>query len=82
MSKTVFITGSSSGFGKAFAEKFAANGYNLILNARRKEKLIEIKSDLENKYGSKILLLPFDVQNKVQVNNAIDTLPCPLLSQY
>ena len=67
MSKIVFITGSSSGFGKAFAEKFAANGYNLILNARREDKLMEIKSSLENQYGSKIFLLPFDVQNKDEV---------------
>jgi 3-hydroxy acid dehydrogenase / malonic semialdehyde reductase len=75
MSKIVFITGSSSGFGKAFAEKFAANGYNLILNARRQDKLFEIKSSLENQYGTKILLLPFDVQNKDEVSNAISSLP-------
>ena len=75
MSKIVFITGSSSGFGKAFAEKFAANGYNLILNARRQDKLFEIKSSLENQYGTKILLLPFDVQNREEVSNAISSLP-------
>ena len=75
MSKIVFITGSSSGFGKAFAEKFAANGYNLILNARRQDKLLEIKSSLENQYGTKILLLPFDVQNREEVINAISSLP-------
>ena len=39
MSKIILITGASSGFGKAIAEKFAAGGWNLILTARRKEKL-------------------------------------------
>ncbi|HSB91995.1 MAG TPA: SDR family NAD(P)-dependent oxidoreductase, partial [Flavitalea sp.] len=75
MRKIVFITGSSSGFGKAFAEKFAANGYDLILNARRHEKLLELSTSLERKYGSKVLLLPFDVQDKEQVANAISSLP-------
>jgi NADP-dependent 3-hydroxy acid dehydrogenase YdfG len=75
MNKTVFITGSSSGFGKAFAEKFAANGYNLILNARRHDKLFEIKNSLESQFGVKILLLPFDVQDKHQVSTAINSLP-------
>jgi len=75
MNKIVFITGASSGFGKAFAEKFAANGYNLILNARREDKLIELKSTLENQHDSKVLLLPFDVQKKEEVTNAIKNLP-------
>jgi len=75
MSKIVFITGSSSGFGKAFAEKFAANGYNLILNARRNDKLLEIKTALESQYGTKILVLPFDVQNRDAVSDAISSLP-------
>ena len=47
MSKIILITGASSGFGKAIAEKFAAGGWNLILTARRKEKLEAVAAGLE-----------------------------------
>ena len=43
MQKTIFITGASSGFGKAIAYLFAEKGYHLILNARRAERLESIK---------------------------------------
>ena len=41
--KTVLITGASSGIGREFAEIYAEKGYNLVITARRKEKLKEIK---------------------------------------
>ena len=47
MSKIILVTGASSGFGKAIAEKFAAGGWTLILTARRKEKLEAVAADLE-----------------------------------
>ena len=50
MKRNVFITGASSGIGKAMAYSFGKNGDNLILCARRKEKLQEIKKDIESKY--------------------------------
>lgn len=59
-SQTVFITGASSSIGEACAIKFAQQGYNLILNARRADKLETLKQELEEQYKSKILLLPFD----------------------
>lgn len=37
MKKTAFITGASAGIGKAFAEVFAQNGFNLVLTARRED---------------------------------------------
>ncbi len=75
MSKIVFITGATSGFGKACAEIFAENQYSLILNGRREDKLQELKKELEQKFNSKVLLLPFDVQKKEDVFNAINQLP-------
>ena len=39
MSKTIFITGATSGFGKATAIKFAENNWNIIITGRREEKL-------------------------------------------
>jgi len=75
MPSIVFITGASSGFGKACAEKFAAAKFNLILNARRAERLKELEKELSSKYGVKILTIPFDVQDKQAVFNAIEKLP-------
>ena len=49
MSKIILVTGASAGFGKAIAEKFAAGGWNLILTARRKEKLATVANDIEKK---------------------------------
>lgn len=46
--KVVIITGASSGIGKALAQKFASEGYNLVLAARRIEKLEELKNELSN----------------------------------
>ena len=46
MKKIALITGATSGIGEACARKFAEGGYNLILTARRAEKLDEIKAQL------------------------------------
>jgi NADP-dependent 3-hydroxy acid dehydrogenase YdfG len=73
--KTVFITGATAGFGEACAIKFAQNGYGLILNGRRKDRLEELKRSLEEEYGAASYLLPFDVQKKEAVFAAVDSLP-------
>ena len=75
MPKIVFITGATSGFGKACAEVFAANNWNIILNGRRLDRLQEIKTLLEEQYSANIFLLPFDVQQKDEVFAAINSLP-------
>jgi NADP-dependent 3-hydroxy acid dehydrogenase YdfG len=75
MSKIILITGASSGFGKATATKFAAGGWNLILTARRKEKLDELAKALEANYGIKTLCLTFDIQDKKAVFDNLQNLP-------
>jgi len=75
MPKIVFITGATAGFGKACAEKFAANGYDLILNGRRADRLETISTELENKFNIAILQLPFDVQDQKAVFDAINNIP-------
>ena len=71
----VLITGATSGIGRATAEVFARNGYRLILNGRRKERLDEIARYLESTYGSDVLLLPFDVRRYDEVETAINRIP-------
>jgi 3-hydroxy acid dehydrogenase / malonic semialdehyde reductase len=75
MAKIVFITGATSGFGKAAAEKFAANGYDLILNGRREDRLDELCNVLVKKYNIASITLPFDVRDEKAVFDSISSLP-------
>lgn len=73
MKKIALITGATSGIGEACARKFAEGGYNLILTARRAEKLAEIKAQLEAE-GTKVRTLVFDVRDAETAKQAIDSL--------
>ncbi len=73
--KTILITGATSGFGEAAAYKFAANGWNLILTGRRKERLDAIENTINDKFAVNVLSLCFDVRNLKEVQNAVHSLP-------
>lgn len=73
--KIVFISGASSGIGKACAELFAKAGAHLILCARSLDKIEDLAEELEAKYKVEILTCKLDVQNKKLVNDTIDGLP-------
>ncbi|MFM2327893.1 MAG: hypothetical protein RIR31_2095 [Bacteroidota bacterium] len=75
MNNIVLITGATSGIGKACAQKFAAAKHDLIITGRRKDRLAELKTELESTQGIKVLTLCFDVQDKEAVFNAINHLP-------
>jgi NADP-dependent 3-hydroxy acid dehydrogenase YdfG len=75
MNRKIFITGASSGFGKAIATIFARNGDDCIITGRRNDRLEELCHELESKYNVAIYTLCFDVQDKLAVNSAIDSLP-------
>lgn len=75
MKKIVFITGATAGFGEACAYKFAQNDYHLILNGRRKERLVRLKQKLEEQFKISCYLLPFDVQDQQAVFDSINSLP-------
>jgi 3-hydroxy acid dehydrogenase/malonic semialdehyde reductase len=74
MTKTILVTGATSGFGKAIAEKFAAAKWNCIITGRRKEKLEEVAAALVAEHDVKVLPLVFDVQDRVAVFNAIENI--------
>ncbi|MEY8020548.1 SDR family NAD(P)-dependent oxidoreductase [Muriicola sp. SD30] len=71
--KIAFITGATSGIGKATAELFAKNNIKLILCGRRQEKLDALKKTLQNKTA--VHTLNFDVRKKEDVRAAIQSLP-------
>lgn len=75
MKKTVLITGATSGFGKAIAIKFASQNWNCVIAARRKNKLLQLSTELHTKFGANIFVLPVDVRDRNQVTGAIDALP-------
>ena len=75
MNKYILITGATSGFGKACAELYAKNSWNLILTGRRKERLISIASDLKLKFKIEVIILNFDIRNEKEVIDALLTIP-------
>lgn len=73
--KTVFISGASSGIGRACAEAFAQAGAKLILSARNIDKIREISDNLKAQHQTDIFSLELDVRDKQAVNERIDSLP-------
>jgi len=73
MSRIAFITGATSGIGKATAEAFAGVGIDLILCGRRQERLDEVAAELSSKV--KVTTLVFDVREKGAVLAAVGSLP-------
>lgn len=65
--KWVCITGASAGIGRACADLFAANGANLILLARRSDRLKTIKSRIENDNGVIVRIFKVDVRDRKAV---------------
>lgn len=72
--KTVLITGGSEGIGKAFAEYFAREGYELILVAKNPLKLSDTKAELEKKYNQKIEIIAEDLSVKGSVSDLYQKL--------
>lgn len=73
--KIAFITGATAGIGKASAELFAKNGYNIIITGRRKERLDEFSQHLKSTYKIDVLSLNFDVRNLNEVETAVSSIP-------
>jgi NADP-dependent 3-hydroxy acid dehydrogenase YdfG len=73
MNTTAFITGATSGIGKATAELFAKNKIRLILCGRRAERLQELQKELSKQ--TEVTTLQFDVSKREEVTKALKSLP-------
>jgi len=66
--KKIWVTGASSGIGKALAEKFASEGWRVAVSARRKEILDKMAND------KNISSYPLDVTNQGQINDVFSKI--------
>ena len=72
--KIVFITGASAGIGEACAYQFAEAGANLILAARRFDRINKLSEEIRKKYKVKIKTLKLDVRNHDEVAGTLASL--------
>jgi len=70
--QTAIVTGASSGLGVTFAETLAERGVNLVIAARRYEKLVKVAKDLSNKYNIKVIPVKTDVSQEEQVIRMVE----------
>ncbi|MGO2497011.1 MAG: SDR family NAD(P)-dependent oxidoreductase [Vibrio litoralis] len=72
MTNIAFITGATSGFGRAAARRFAQDGWSLVLSGRRMERLIELKEELSD---VPVHIIQLDVRDDQAVKTAVAELP-------
>jgi len=72
MNKTAFITGASSGIGRATAMALAKAGFQLVITGRRAERLQELAQELA---PTPVHILTFDVRDRAAVEEAVASLP-------
>jgi len=71
--QTAIVTGASSGLGVVFAETLAERGVNLLIAARRYERLVKVAEDLSSNYGVRVVPVKADVSQEVEVINMVKT---------
>lgn len=65
------VTGASAGMGRAIARALAACGVNLLVNARRENRLLALKEELSREYGVRVEPLVFDIGDRKQCESAL-----------
>jgi len=70
--QTAIVTGASSGLGVTFAETLGERGVNLVIAARRYEKLVQVAEETSRKYGVQVIPVRVDVSQEDQVVNMVN----------
>lgn len=68
------ITGASSGIGAVYARRFAARGYDLMLIARRADRLTQLAAELEQAHGIAVRVLPADLTDPTDLGKVVEAL--------
>jgi len=71
MTKTAFITGATSGFGKAALQRFARAGWRVVATGRRADRLRSLAAGL----GDSVHVAAFDLRDPAAMQAALDALP-------
>lgn len=71
--KVALVTGASSGIGRALAAALANNGYDMVLFARRKDRLEELKKQICDDCGRQVIVVSCDIRNTAEMKRQIDT---------
>ena len=75
VNRIALITGASSGIGEATSQALASEGCNLILIARREERLAELSESIITEYGVKVYTIAVDVTDRTSFRQSIEQLP-------
>lgn len=75
MKKVAFITGGSRGIGKAISERFAKEGYTIIINYKENTVTAEeLKKELESKYNTEVFTIKADLSDEKSIADMVDTI--------
>ncbi|NVO20013.1 MAG: SDR family NAD(P)-dependent oxidoreductase [Bacteroidetes bacterium] len=75
MTRTILITGATSGIGKACAIRFAKLNDRIIICGRRIERLRQMADNIRSTYNAEVFILSFDIKQRKSVEEAINSLP-------